>query len=187
MNGVTHPMIKIFAAADGEDHQLSLLGTIEIVQGIKGRGITLCKQVYVKNFGKHIKTIQVPMYTKKALFSIFSTKQKVVFSRKITGVIGEGRKATPKGYVLRHSGPHSLSVPVYSVAAFPWFLYHVGGYIATDKGFIAVMKKQILFWIILGILACFGAMTIFLIYRFGFNMTMAELIMLLDVFLQVFV
>ena len=175
-------MIKLSAIPDGKEDSLSSLGTMRAVPGVLGKGIKITKQVKIKSSMKRIKMVSTPVYTKRDLVTVFSAAEKTFFVRKISGAVGNRKKAKAKGYVVHTVGGQTARVPVYELKAYPSAFHQICGYIATDIGYVAVTKRKTILWPLLGFITSFGVMVSLFIYRFGADISFTQLMVLLGIY-----
>ncbi|WP_283125021.1 hypothetical protein [Angelakisella massiliensis] len=147
-------MLKIWALKDRQEQDLPCLGALRPVEDAASRRTCLKKRVEVDTMGSYIKEIITPLYEREPLRDLERRDPNWSFQRgNCLGVLCTRTKRPAIGYVTRISGVHRFCLPVYDAEAFPSAFYHITGYMVTEDRYVAVARRNTLFWVLLGLAA----------------------------------
>lgn len=161
-------MTTIRALADGAERELELLGELHAIKGAPAAELSIRKPVSVPGAGFFWKDFIAPLYSRQVMEE-GSRRSEEPWDLSAGGCLGMlARKGkTPVGYVRRQMGIYNLCVPVYSAAGKSGLFWKVVGYLPAGKGYVAVAKRRVGYWVwlTLAALAAFGAS--YLLFRYG--------------------
>ncbi len=146
-------MMTLQALEDSKVDGLGKLGVLRPIPDLSSRPVRLRKTV-MSRFGSFVKEIVTPLYSREALLHLDSAQPDFSFAPEAcVGLLFSRRKDKPLGYVLRTSGVYHLALPVYPTSLFAPAFYRVAGYMVTETGYVAVVRRRTLFWALLALLA----------------------------------
>lgn len=163
-------MTTIKALADGAEQELELLGELHAIQGAPAARLTIRKPVTIPGAGSYWKDFTAPLYSRRVMEEGAKRSEEPwdLSAKGCLGMLtGQGRKGrSPAGYVRRQMGLFNLCVPVYSAAGRSALFWKVMGYLPAGKGYVAVAKRRVGYWVWLAIaaLVAFGAS--YLLFRY---------------------
>lgn len=161
-------MTTIRALADGEEKELELLGELHAIKGAPAAGLTIRKPVTVPGAGFYWKDFIAPLYSRQVMEE-GSRRSEAPWDLSAGGCLGmllRKGKTAPTGYVRRQMGLHSLCVPVYSAAGKSSLFWKVVGYLPAGKGYVAVAKRRVGYWVWLAIAALIAFGAAYLLFRY---------------------
>lgn len=163
-------MTTIKALADGAEKELELLGELHAIQGAPAAELTIQKPVSIPGAGFYWKAFTAPLYSRRVMEE-GAKRSEEPWDLSAAGCLGmltrKSRKGrSPAGYVRRQMGLYDLCLPVYSVAGASCFFWKVVGYLPAGKGYVAVTKRRVGYWVWLALaaLVAFGAS--YLLFRY---------------------
>lgn len=169
-------MTIIKALPDGGEQGLELLGELHAIKGAPARELNIQKRVTIPGAGAYWKSFTAPLYSRQVLEEAAKRSEEGwdLSPKGCLGILARKGRA-PAGYVRRQMGPHNLCVPVYPVAGASCFFWKVAGYLPAGKGYVAVAKRRVGYWVWLAFaaLVAFGAS--YLLFRFGPQVLMSTL------------
>lgn len=153
-------MTTIKALADGAEKELELLGELHAIKGAPAADLAIQKPVTIPGAGSYWKDFIAPLYTRQVMEegSRCSEEPWDLTAEGCLGMLTRKGK-DPAGYVHRRMGIYDLCVPVYSIAGKSTLFWKVVGYLPAGKGYVAVAKRRVGYWVWLAIAALlvFGA------------------------------
>ena len=160
-------MTTIRALGDGEEKELELLGELHAIKGAPAAEFIIQKPVSIPGAGSYRKDFIAPLYTRQVMEE-GSRRSEEPWDLSAQGCLGMLLKKGkgPAGYVRRQLGLFELCVPVYSVAGKSSLFWKVVGYLPAGKGYVAVAKRRVGYWVWLALAAVvvFGAA--YLLFRY---------------------
>lgn len=160
-------MTTIRALADGAEQELELLGELHAIQGAPAAGLTIRKPVSIPGAGFYWKDFTAPLYSRRVLEE-GAKRSEEPWDLSAGGCLGmlTGKGKAPAGYVRRQMGAHNLCVPVYSVAGKSGLFWKVVGYLPAGKGYVAVAKRRVGYWVWLLFAALIAFGVSYLLFRY---------------------
>ena len=170
-------MITIHALRDEETVSLPELGLLRPIPDMPAAGkARLQKKIEDGRFGPFLKQVVTQLYSRQALLHLDSTQQGFSFqSQDCLGLLLPGRKGMPMGYVVRPCGIYRLALPVYDVSLFSPAFYRVAGYMVTGDRYVAVVRRRVLFWVVLAFAAGAVFSLSYLTFAYGFHGALQQL------------
>ena len=169
-------MVKIWALKDQQEQALPCLGALRPIEDAASRRVCLKKQIQVDGMGSYIKEIITPLYGQQPLRELEQQETDWSFDRgNCLGVLCSRTKRPAIGYVTRVSGVHRFCLPVYEADRFPSAFYHICGYMVTKDRYVAVLRRNTLFWALLGLAAGIIFVGAYLSIQHGFQGAWEEL------------
>lgn len=152
-------MTTVLALADGAQDGMKLLGELHAVKGAPARELLVKKRITIPGAGAFWKTYSAPLYDSQVMAEAEKrAPEGWSFSPKsCLGMTARAGKP-PKGYVRRRIRGHDLCLPVYSPSALSPLAWRVVGYLPADRGYVAVARRRVGYWVWLALaaLAVFG-------------------------------
>lgn len=160
-------MTTIKALADGAEQGLELLGELHAIQGAPAARLTIKKPVTIPGAGSYWKDFTAPLYSRRVMEE-GAKRSEEPWDLSAAGCLGmlTGKGRSPAGYVRRQMGAHDLCVPVYSVAGKSGLFWKVVGYLPAGKGYVAVAKRRVGYWVWLMIAALLAFGASYLLFRY---------------------
>lgn len=160
-------MTTIKALADGAEKELELLGELHAIKGAPAAELTIRKPVTIPGAGSFWKDFIAPLYSRRVMEE-GSRRSEEPWDLSAEGCLGMlARKGkTPVGYVRRQMGMYDLCVPVYSTAKASCFFWKVVGYLPAGKGYVAVAKRRVGYWVWLAFAALLAFGAAYLLFRY---------------------
>lgn len=169
-------MMTIRALPDNEAAALPELGTLRPIPDMPADKIRLQKTVEDGRFGPFVKEVTTQLYSRAALLHLDGVEPGFSFAPdKCLGLLFRRRGDKPMGYVTRPSGVYRLALPVYSKALFSPVFYRVLGYMVTGDRYVAVVRRRVLFWVVLALLAGASFSLSYLCFVYGFSGALEQL------------
>lgn len=175
-------MLTIWAMRDTDIQDLPELGllrsTFQKPNLAKTQKILLRKKIEDGRFGPFNKDIPLPLYTKSTLRHL--TEIQSNFNTSSSNCIGllfpHPIPRQPLGYVSIHESVYHLSLPVYNKSLFSPFFFRIVGYLPTNDCYVAVVRRRVLFWILLAAAVCCAFTIVYLSFAYGFFNAMQQLL-----------
>lgn len=163
-------MMTIRALRDDEAAALPELGLLRPIPDMPADRVCLQKTVEDGRFGPFVKEVTTQLYSRAALLHLDSAQPDFSFAPEgCLGLLFRRRGDKPLGYVTRPSGVYRVALPVYSKALFSPVFYRVAGYMVTGDRYVAVVRRRVLFWVVLSLLAGVSFSLSYLCFAYGFS------------------
>lgn len=161
-------MTKLKAMMDGEEGELAFLGALRPIDNEPSLSVALKKKIVVYNLGTYTKKLTTPMYRRQAMIDLSARSSTRSFdASSCMGVLCGSLRFPPIGYVTRVCGGHRFCLPVHELGNISNAFYRIAGYMITDEGFVAVAKRRVLLWVLLGLLCGVTFVLGFLLLQYG--------------------
>lgn len=156
-------MITVRALKDGEEQGLEPLGEMHAIKGAPAEELRFQKRVTIPGAGSYWKEFFAPLYSSSVMEEL---SRREGGCGPCLGVLAK-KGSSPKGFIRRQLGLHSLSVPVYDQAGRSPLGWKVMGYLPAGEGYVRVVKRRVAYWVGLGITALAVFSLSYLLFRFG--------------------
>lgn len=172
-------MLTIKALPDGAEEALFCLGSLCPLENEPSRGVCLTKKITIERIGSYKKKLHTPIYRASVMSRLAVTDPHRSFdSTHCIWALCPGLSMRTVGYVVRNCGPHRFCLPLYEIAAISSAFYLIAGYMVVEDGFVAVCKRRTLLWCLLGFSAALAFVLSYLVFQYGPEGAIEELIRL---------
>lgn len=168
--------MTIRALRDEETTDLPELGVLRPIPDMPAQTACLRKTVEDGRFGPFAKEVATQLYSRAALLHLDGAEPDFSFAPEhCLGVLFGRCRDKPLGYVTRPSGVYRLALPVYDKGTYSPAFYRVAGYMVTGDRYVAVVRRRVLFWMALALLAGVSFSMSYLCFAYGFSGALEQL------------
>lgn len=158
-------MAQLWALQDRQEGQLQRLGEVCILKEYPHRMLRVKKRVEVPGAGRYVQRVDLPMYSPRTIRRWRATPQGK--DAPLIGAATPDGDPRPIGFIQQRQGAHLFCLPLGEMKRYLGLGWRVQGFLACDRGCVAVLRRRVLFWVLLtlGAVAAFGLS--FLLFRLG--------------------
>jgi len=145
--------MAIWVLEDGQEQGKECLGEIRLLRDLPCRTLRLRKRLTVNGLGHYRKELEVPVYPHAAVVTLRRGQPKEERLPLLGAVGPQPRPDQVLGYALRRKEAHRFCLAVSPQEAYQGIGWRTLGYLSTEKGWVAVMGRRVLFWVVLALAA----------------------------------